>query len=163
MSETITPEKIGVQLFTISDTRKPENDRTGRLMADKIRSSNFRLVGRDILRENRGEIRQAVESQLDRAGARAVITAGGTGLSDRDRTLEELRPLLDRELEGFGELFRQLSYQQVGARCLLSRATAGRCGDDALFMLPGSPDAVELALDELILPVLHHLFEVIEQ
>ncbi len=157
------PADIGVQLFTISDTRKPENDRSGELMAWKIEASPFELIGQQIVRENQGEIEEKIKQAVDNPQVRAVITSGGTGLSDRDRTIEEIVPLFERKLEGFGELFRQLSYDQVGARCLLSRATAGRAKKTLIFILPGSPKAVELGLDELILPVLHHAIEVIDQ
>lgn len=163
MSETISAEEIGIKLFTISDSRHPDEDRSGKLMREKIKESPFNFFDHRIIREESGHIRETVRNALNEEGVRVVITSGGTGMSDRDRTIEELSPLLDKELPGFGELFRQLSYDQVGPRCVLSRALAGRCGKDVIITLPGSPDAVELALDEIILEVIHHLLEVIEQ
>ncbi len=160
---TVKPEAIGVQLLTISDSRQPEDDRSGKLMRERIDNSGFKLAGHEIIREDRGKITTAVTRHLRRTDLRAIISSGGTGLSRRDITLEEISPLFDRELPGFGELFRTLSYPQVGARCLLSRATAGQVDNKIIFLLPGAPAAVELALDELILPVLQHMIEVIDQ
>ncbi len=160
---TIKPENIGIYLLTISDTRTKSTDVSGKTLREKITSSAFPCIGHQIIRENSGEILQSVQTLLKQPEIRVIISSGGTGLGKRDITIEELAPLFDRELKGFGELFRMLSYQQVAARCLLSRATAGLVNDKMLFILPGSPAAVELAVDKLILPVLLHMFEVIEK
>ncbi len=163
MNEVICPANIGIKLFTISDTRQPEEDRSGEIMKEKIKNSQFTLSGHEILREEPNNIRRAVKTALKREEVRVVISSGGTGVGDRDRTIEELIPLIDKKLPAFSGLFQQLSYEQVGARCILSRAAAGRSGNDVIFMLPGSPEAVKLAMEKIILETLHHLLEIIEQ
>jgi molybdenum cofactor biosynthesis protein B len=102
-------------------------------------------------------IRGAIRRMLALPGVDVVVLTGGTGFSPRDVTIDAVRPLLDQEVDGFGELFRALSYQQVGAAAMLSRAAAGLAGDKAVFLLPGSPKAVSLAMEKLILPETAHL------
>jgi molybdenum cofactor biosynthesis protein B len=113
------------------------------------------VTGHAVVPDEPGAIR-AVLQQAVNAGARAVLLTGGTGITRRDQTVEAVRPLLDKEIPGFGELFRLLSFQEIGSAAWLSRALAGTFGDTLVFVLPGSPNAVRLALDRLILPELGH-------
>lgn len=151
------PEDLGVAILTASDSRTEDDDDSGRIVAELVAEAGFRLVDRRIVKDERSAIRRAVEAVVGGAGADVVIINGGTGFSPRDVTVEALAPLFEREIEGFGQLFRALSYEQVGAAAMLSRATAGVIGHSVVFALPGSPRAVELALRKLILPEVRHL------
>ncbi len=144
-------------LLTISDTRTPETDRSGDLARRLIVAAGHTIVDSRIVPDEPDQVREVVAGWIARDDCDGVITSGGTGISARDRTLEALAGLLDIRLDGFGELFRMLSYDQVGSAAMLSRATAGVGRGKLLFALPGSPKAVELALDKLILPELAHL------
>ncbi|HRC86051.1 MAG TPA: MogA/MoaB family molybdenum cofactor biosynthesis protein, partial [Thermoanaerobaculia bacterium] len=116
-----------------------------------------RVEGSVLVPDEAAEIRRAVEAYLASPGVDLVVTTGGTGFSPRDRTVPALAPLFTAEVPGFGELFRQLSFGEIGAAAMLSRATAGVVGERLLFLLPGSPKAVELAVSRLILPEAGHL------
>ena len=143
-------------VITVSDTRSLETDAGGDLLVRLIESAGHRVVFREIVADDAADIRAAALRAL--AGdCRAVLLTGGTGIAPRDVTPEALRPLLDRELPGFGELFRVLSYQEIGAAALLSRALAGLRGGKLLFALPGSRGAIRTALEKLVLPELGHL------
>ncbi len=143
--------------LTISDTRTPETDRSGDLARRLITAAGHSIVDYLVVPDEPAQVRAVVAGWIDRDDCDGVITSGGTGISARDRTLEALDGLLEMRLAGFGELFRVLSYDQVGSAAMLSRATGGVAGGTLLFALPGSPKAVELALDKLILPELGHL------
>jgi molybdenum cofactor biosynthesis protein B len=155
------PAVLGFAILTVSDTRSPGDDVSGRTIRDLISESGHRIVDSTLVRDELAEIRAALRRLLELPAVDVVVTTGGTGFSPRDVTLEAAGPLLERPVEGFGELFRMLSYQQVGAAAMLSRAAAGIVpinGDaKALFLLPGSPKAVALALEKLILPEAGHL------
>jgi len=155
------PAVLGFAILTVSDTRSPGDDVSGRTIHDLISQSGHRIVDSNLVRDEVAEIRAAVRRLLELPEVDVVVTTGGTGFSPRDVTLEAAGPLLERPVEGFGELFRMLSYQQVGAAAMLSRAAAGivpmNGGIKALFLLPGSPKAVALALEKLILPEAGHL------
>lgn len=144
-------------VLTVSDSRTTEDDKSGKLIRERLTAAGHVVEGRALEPDEPDRIRKRVESWLADGELHLVIVTGGTGVSPRDRTLEALRPLWQRELPGFGELFRWLSYQQVGAAAMLSRASAGIHESTAIFLLPGSPRAVELAMDELILPEIGHL------
>ena len=144
-------------VITVSDTRTPETDTGGDLASRLLEEDGHQVVGRRIVPDEVDAIRGAVCQALDNPAVEAVILTGGTGIAPRDRTPEAVRPLLDRELPGFGELFRMLSYQQVGAAALLSRAFAGAAGRRFVACLPGSPKAVALAMERLILPEIRHI------
>jgi len=151
------PGNLAVGVLTVSDTRTLEDDTGGALVAQLLEGAGHRVVGRKIVKDEAEEIRAAVEELLASADIQAVILTGGTGVAPRDVTPEAIAPLLDRELPGFGELFRMLSYEEIGAAALLSRATAGLSGDCVVFALPGSRGAIRTALEKLILPELGHL------
>src|SRR5690242_14081160 len=151
------PTLLGFSILTVSDTRGERDDTSGHAIRDLVLGAGHRIVESTIVRDEVGDIRAAMERLLDLPGTDVVVVTGGTGFSPRDVTLEAVAPLFDRPVEGFGELFRMLSYQQVGAAAMLSRAAAGLVGGKAVFLLPGSPKAVALAMEKLILPEAGHL------
>ena len=146
---------VACAVITVSDTRTPENDGSGRRIQDLLREHGHRVVDYRILQDEPERITTAIRSVG--ADAQAIIINGGTGLARRDTTYEAVSRLLDKEIAGFGELLRMLSYEQIGAAAMLSRATAGVVGQRVVFSLPGSTAAVELAMAKLILPVLGHI------
>ncbi len=151
------PGVLGFGLITVSDTRSPEDDVSGRTLSGLAHVAGHRVEGSAVVPDDVAAIRGAVRRMLALPGVDVVILTGGTGFSPRDVTLDAVQPLLDQPIEGFGELFRALSYQQVGAAAMLSRAAAGLAGWRAVFLLPGSPKAVSLAMEKLILPEAGHL------
>jgi molybdopterin adenylyltransferase len=151
------PGVLGFGLITVSDTRSPEDDVGGRTLSGMAHVAGHRVEGQEVVPDDVAAIRAAVRRMLALPGVDVVVLTGGTGFSPRDVTIDAVRPLLDQTVDGFGELFRALSYQQVGAAAMLSRAAAGLAGDKAVFLLPGSPKAVSLAMEKLILPETAHL------
>ena len=151
------PEVLGFGLITVSDSRTPEDDVSGRTLSGLAQMAGHRVEGSLLVPDDVAAIRAAVRDLLGRSGVDVVVLTGGTGFSPRDVTLDAVLPLLERPIEGFGELFRFLSYQQVGAAAMLSRAAGGLVGTQAVFLLPGSPKAVSLAMEKLILPEAGHL------
>ncbi len=152
-------ERLGplrVALLTVSDTRDFETDRSGRFLAESLRQEGHQVLDYRLVRDEPAEIDGALGDLL-RSPAQAILVNGGTGLSSRDGTYEVVRRRLDKTLPGFGELFRMLSYQEIGAAAMLSRATAGLCEGRILVSLPGSPAAVRLAWEKLLRPELRHL------
>ena len=151
------PAVLGFAFLTVSDTRRPEDDVSGRALRELAAAAGHNIVDSTLVADDVAALRAAVRDLLARPGVDVLVTTGGTGLSPRDLTLEAVVPLLERPIEGFGELFRMLSHAQVGAAAMLSRAAAGLVGGRAVFLLPGSPKAVKLAMEELILPEAGHL------
>jgi molybdenum cofactor biosynthesis protein B len=159
------PTVLGFAIITVSDTRTPGDDVSGRTLSEMAREAGHRVEDTILVPDEVAAIRGAVEQALAREGVDVVVLTGGTGFSPRDVTLEAVGPLLQRPVEGFGELFRMLSWQQVGSAAMLSRAAAGLAGSQAavkaavqaIFLLPGSPKAVSLAMEKLILPEAGHL------
>jgi molybdenum cofactor biosynthesis protein B len=150
------PRTVTVAVVTLSDSRSPADDRTGDTIVALLEAAGHTVAGRELVREDPPAILAALEAAL--AGpAQAVILNGGTGIAPRDSTPEIVAPLLECELPGFGELFRQLSFREIGAAAMLSRALAGVARGKLLFALPGSKAACRLALERLILPELGHL------
>ena len=127
------------------------------MLAALVAGAGHRVVSRGLVRDDIGEIRAEVMAALALPEVDAVLVTGGTGLAPRDLTVEAVTPLFDREIPGFGELFRMLSFAEIGAAAMLSRAAAGLVSGRAIFLLPGSPAAVELALSRLVLPEIAHL------
>ena len=144
-------------VLTISDTRTLQTDPGGAAIITMMKETGHELVSRGLVPDEPARIEVELRSLLDDPNVDLVITTGGTGIAPRDTTIEVVDRLLNRRLEGFGELFRMLSYQEIGAAAMLSRATGGLAGNRLLFALPGSPHAVELALSKLILLELPHL------
>jgi molybdenum cofactor biosynthesis protein B len=144
-------------VVTVSDTRTPETDSGGARVVELLEEAGHPVVERRIVPDEPGRIAAALLELVDRSDVAAVIFTGGTGVAPRDVTPESLEPLLDRVVPGFGELFRMLSFQEIGSAALLSRALAGLKAGRVVFALPGSRGAVSLAMQRLILPELGHL------
>jgi molybdopterin adenylyltransferase len=142
-------------VITASDSRTPETDESGRLIRELLEQAGHRVPEHQILPDTPERIRAAINQSLPRLDG--VIVTGGTGIADRDSTIEAIRPLLDKELEGFGELFRMLSYQEIGSAAFLSRALAGIAYGRIVVALPGSPNACRLAMEKLLLPEFGHM------
>jgi molybdenum cofactor biosynthesis protein B len=146
-----------VAVLTISDTRDESRDTSGRWIQDALREAGHDVVDSAVVRDEPDAIVQRVLSWADRADVDAVISTGGTGIAPRDRTAEALAGIFERTLDGFGELFRMLSYHEIGSAAMLSRATAGTVSGMPVFALPGSRNAVRLAMERLILPEISHV------
>jgi len=144
-------------VITVSDTRTLETDKGGALVAELLSSQGHEVRLREIVPDDADAIEAALSRALADSGTRAVILTGGTGVAPRDVTPEAVEPLLEREIPGFGELFRWLSYHEIGSAALVSRALAGIAEGRVVFVLPGSSGAVRLAMEKLILPELGHL------
>lgn len=151
------PRSVSAYVVTLSDTRDASHDRSGGLIRDALLGAGHRVVGWCILREDPDALTAGLGAVLDQSGYDVVIVNGGTGIAPRDRAYEVLSRLYDTPLPGFGELFRSLSYAEIGSAAMLSRASAGVSRGKLVFSLPGSSGAVRLALDRLILPELGHL------
>ena len=149
----------GVACFvlTVSDTRTLATETSGRAIAELLQGAGHVVVGREVVKDEPGDVARVVGEQVSRGEARVIITTGGTGLSTRDSTFEALTSLFSKRIDGFGELFRMISFQEIGSAAMLSRATAGIVNGCALFLLPGSEAAVRLAMTRLILPELGHV------
>jgi molybdopterin adenylyltransferase len=148
------PASVRCVVVTISDTRTEANDTSGDAIVELLKSAGHDVSGRRIVRDDPEAVRSLVRSVVESNPrlADVIITTGGTGITARDSTYEAIIALLDKRLDGFGELFRMLSFNEVGAAAMLSRATAGSIGTTAVFALPGSEQAVRLAMTRLILP-----------
>ena len=147
---------VSVMVVTVSDTRTRETDVSGNYLRRQLEAAGHRVHSQRIIRDERAEL----EAALDEAATsklQVVIFNGGTGVSRRDRTFDVLERKLEKTLPGFGEIFRMLSYEQVGAAAMMSRATAGVYGGKVIISTPGSPAAVRLAWEKLIAPELEHL------
>jgi len=142
-------------VLTISDTRTADTDASGDAIAWVLSSAGHDVVGRRIVRDDPATVRETVRAEA--ANAQVIVTTGGTGITARDSTYEAISTLLDKKLDGFGELFRMLSYEDIGSAAMLSRACAGSVGTTAIFSLPGSEAAVRLAMEKLILPEIGHV------
>ncbi len=160
--EPRVPRSAALSVLTVSDTRTPDDDASGRLVHSLLEAAGHRVVAYRVLPDEPEVIVGCVKQWLERDDCDAILVSGGTGIAPRDRTYEALSGLLDQRLDGFGELFRMLSYEQVGSRAMLSRALGGIARGKPLFSLPGSPAAVRLALEKLILPELGHLLSQLE-
>lgn len=144
-------------MLTVSDTRTADTDRGGDLVVGRLEGAGHVVVARDLVRDDPASIATRLDQWLKGAELDLIVTTGGTGIGPRDGTVEVVAARLDKILDGFGELFRMLSFEQVGAAAMLSRAVAGLAGPVFVVALPGSPAAIELALDRLLLPELGHL------
>ncbi|MDR3415877.1 MAG: molybdenum cofactor biosynthesis protein B [Nevskia sp.] len=145
---------LGIAVLTVSDTRTLDDDKSGALLAERIAAAGHRLAGRAIVSDDRFQVRARLSAWLIDPTVDGVILTGGTGLTGRDLVPEAVKPLLDRVTDGFGELFRWLSYQDIGASAIQSRAFAGSANGRLVFCLPGSRGACELAWDKIIAPQL---------
>ncbi|MBF2002438.1 MAG: molybdenum cofactor biosynthesis protein MoaB [Synechococcales cyanobacterium C42_A2020_086] len=149
------PVVVDCAILTISDTRTPETDRSGQLIRELLQAAGHQITHYALLPDEPDAIQAQVLSLCQTT--QVVILNGGTGIAPRDTTYDAIERLLEKTLPGFGELFRWLSYQEIGSRAMASRAVAGVCCGTLVFSLPGSSSAVRLAMDQLILPELGHL------
>ena len=163
MSESVdkhreaSPERVRVAVLTISDTRTPETDTGGNAIVELMREAGHEVSRREIVEDDAPRIEVGLQEFLADASVDAVITTGGTGISARDTTYEVVSRLIDKKLDGFGELFRMLSYEEIGASAILSRAVAGASGSKFVACLPGSTIAVRLAMEKLLVPEIPHV------
>jgi len=157
------PRSVGCFVLTISDSKTPETDTSGALIRELLTKAGHVVVGHAIVRDEPTHVAARVREGCAEPKVQAFVLTGGTGVTSRDSTYEAVEEMLDKRLTGFGELFRMLSYQEVGAAAMLSRAQAGVVQGRALFSLPGSPNACRLALEKLILPELGHLLREINR
>lgn len=148
---------IRCAILTVSDSRTPETDGSGRAIRELLLASGHAVNSYAIVPDDRDPIHRRVAEFSNGGECDVVLVTGGTGFAPRDVTVEAVEPLFQRRIEGFGELFRALSYQEIGAAAMLSRAVAGVVGTTAVFVMPGSTAAVRLAMTKLILPQLGHL------
>ncbi len=144
-------------VLTVSDTRTAADDRSGDLLAERLEGAGHRVVAREIVPDDAEVVRVELGRLLEDEDIEAVLLTGGTGVARRDNTYEVVDGLLDKRIDGFGELFRMLSHREIGAAAMLSRAVGGIAGTTAVFSMPGSTAACRLAMEELILPELGHL------
>ena len=162
-----SPDHIRIAVLTISDTRTSETDTGGNTIVDFMQGAGHEVERREIVRDDVPRIEEVLAELLADAGVDAVVTTGGTGISGRDSTYEVASDLIDKTLDGFGEIFRMLSYEEIGAAAMLSRAVAGvvttASGPKFLACLPGSTNAVRLAMEKLLVPEMPHVvFELLK-
>lgn len=141
---------VNIAVLTVSDTRDEASDESGKTLIDRLTGAGHRLAARRVLRDEPKLIQEQVKAWVNDPNVDVIITNGGTGITGRDVTPEALRPLLDKEIEGFGELFRMISFQKVGTSTMQSRALGGLAGGTYIFALPGSPSACRDGWDEIL-------------
>ena len=149
------PRNLRCFVLTISDSRTAETDTGGNAIVEALVAAGHQVVGKRIVRDEPAMVRDVLVERAPEA--QVIITTGGTGITSRDTTYEAVSGLLEKRLDGFGELFRMLSYEEIGAAAMLTRACAGTIGRTVVFALPGSPHAVTLAMNKLILPEIGHV------
>jgi molybdenum cofactor biosynthesis protein B len=145
---------LNVAVLTVSDTRTRENDTSGDAIAGYLTGAGHKVAARLILKDDAELLRAQFRAWIADAGVEAIVSTGGTGLTKRDVTVEAVEPLLTKHIPGFGELFRALSYEEIGTSTIESRAFAGVAGDTLIFCLPGSTGACRLGMEKIILPQL---------
>lgn len=150
-------QSLTVAILTVSDTRTFENDLGGNLIQSLLEQAGHQISERRIVKDQSQAIRMVATQLLEAPGVDALLVTGGTGLAARDQTTEAIEGLYDAVIPGYGELFRMLSYQEIGAAAMLSRASGGRHGQQVVLTMPGSPAGVQLAMEKLIIPELPHL------
>ena len=153
------PLSIHCFILTVSDTRTLENDSSGRTIADLLTAAGHVVTGRTVVRDDPEQVHSMIERHLAEPDVQVIITTGGTGITSRDSTYEAVSTLLEKRLDGFGELFRMLSYQEIGPAAMMTRACAGLVARRIVVALPGSLGAVRLAMEKLVIPELGHLVQ----
>ncbi len=154
-------ESLSIGVLTISDTRSLAEDSGGALIVELLEAAGHVVAAREIVEDDRDRIVSRMLAIVGDPQVDAVISTGGTGIARRDVTYEAMSSIMDRQIDGFGELFRMLSFEEIGSAAMLSRATAGAIGSTAIFALPGSRNAIRLAMERLILPeIAHVVFEI---
>lgn len=155
--ESTAPKSLRCAVITVSDTRTLENDTGGQTVLDLLTAAGHESVAREIIPDEPDQMRPLLESLSQRDDVDAILLTGGTGISRRDQTFETVSALITKPLPGYGELFRVLSYQDIGPAAMLSRAVGGLIDSKVVLTMPGSPAAVRLAMEKLIVPQLPHL------
>ena len=153
------PAAVACYVLTVSDSRTEDTDTSGRTIREMLQDAGHVITGHAIVKDDPAQVASHVRAQLADPHTHVIITTGGTGVTSRDGTFEAIDRILEKRLDGFGELFRMLSYQEIGAAAMLSRSTAGTAARKAIFVLPGSEHAVRLAMSRLILPELGHVVQ----
>ncbi len=151
------PQSVGCAVLTISDSRTEQDDESGKLLRRELSQSGHRVIAYAILKNDSEAIKRKISELLGQEELQVIITTGGTGLGHRDITVETVSSVLEKKLDGFGELFRSLSYQEIGTASIMSRAIAGVAGGKVIICLPGSVGAVGLAVEKIILPEIGHM------
>jgi molybdenum cofactor biosynthesis protein B len=151
------PLSVGCFVLTVSDTRTVDTDTSGRAIRDLLEGAGHLVVASALVRDDPDQVTAIIRAQLADAAPRVIITTGGTGVTSRDGTFEAVDRLFEKRLTGFGELFRMLSFQEISSAAMMSRAAAGTVGGKAIFVLPGSENAVRLAMTRLIVPEIGHI------
>lgn len=149
---------LGFAVITLSDTRTTDTDKSGQYLHEAISTAGQRVVRYAIVKDEPAEVREQLLAALNDPAVAVIVTNGGTGIATRDTAFETVVALLEKRLDGFGELFRMLSYEEIGAAAMLSRAVAGIAAGKVIFSLPGSTKAVKLGMEKLILPQAGHLY-----
>ncbi|MEH7246563.1 molybdenum cofactor biosynthesis protein B [Neobacillus niacini] len=158
------PKRVNCKVITVSDTRNKDTDKSGKLMMELLEQAGHTIVDYVIVKDEAGPIKEAILKGCDREDIDVILTNGGTGIARRDVTIETVQAVLDKEIIGFGELFRMLSYQEdIGSAAILSRAIAGVVKNKGVFSTPGSTGAVKLAMNKLILPEIGHVVREIKK
>ena len=157
------PVSVGCFVLTVSDTRTSDTDSSGRAIREFLEHAGHQVTGFAIVRDEPALVTASVKQWLTDAATRVIITTGGTGISPRDGTFEAMDALFEKRLDGFGELFRMLSFDEIGSAAMMSRAAAGTVGAKAIFVLPGSEHAVRLAMSRLIIPELGHVSQQLQK
>jgi molybdopterin adenylyltransferase len=145
---------VAVAVLTVSDSRTPETDTSGKTIIDRLTQAGHRIADRKMCKDDSLTIRETISAWVANPKVEFVIVTGGTGVTQRDVTPDAVRSLFTKPIPGFGELFRWLSYAEIGTSTIQSRADAGVCGDTIVFLLPGSPGACRLGMEKIILPQL---------
>ena len=157
--KAVAPISVACFVLTVSDTRTEVNDTGGQTIRELLEGAGHSVSGHAIVKDEPSQVTAIVRRQLADPATQVIITTGGTGISARDTTYEAVTGLLEKRLDGFGELFRMISFHEIGSAAMMSRATAGTVGRKAIFVLPGSPAAVRLAMEKLIIPELGHVVQ----
>jgi len=150
-------KQVVTAILTVSDTRNRRTDETGRILREGFEHAGHKVIRQGIVKDESREIRAWFKEALGDPRIHVILINGGTGIARRDVTVETVKPLLDKEITGFGELFRMLSYREIGSAAMMSRAIAGVANNKVVVCTPGSPDSARLALKEIILPEIGHL------
>lgn len=156
MHPTHSSTSVSAAILTVSDTRTVENDQSGQQIKALLEAATFQVVQHHIVKDEQLAITDQVQAWCEDPTIHAIIVTGGTGFTPRDVTYEALTSLFEKEMTGFGELFRSLSYTEIGPRAMFSRAVAGCKNQTAIYALPGSINAVKLGMNQLIIPTIQH-------
>jgi len=153
------PRQAGCVVITCSDTRTPQSDTSGYRIMVMLRDAGHSVASYQIVKDEPSKIKAAIKKAVKNKKVQAIIINGGTGIAKRDSTFEAIEGLLEKKLDGFGEVFRALTYQEIGSPAIMTRATAGTYKGRIIFSTPGSENAVKLAMEKLILPELGHILQ----